>query len=106
MAKFLIEVAYTAEGLNGLRKDKAAGRYAATKQAVESMGGALESMHFALGTDDVILLVDLPDIAAVAALGMAASATGLVRTHTTALLTVAEMDEALTRNPAFRGPGQ
>jgi len=32
MAKFLIQVGYTAEGLKGLMKDKAAGRMAAVKK--------------------------------------------------------------------------
>lgn len=106
MPKFLIEASYTAEGLKGLQKDKASGRVAALTQAVQSLGGALESMHFALGKDDVIIVVDLPDAGAAAALATAASASGLVRTSTTALLTAAEMDQALTRSPAYRGPGQ
>jgi uncharacterized protein with GYD domain len=106
MPKFLVEASYTAEGLKGLQKDKASGRQAALKEATQSLGGAVESMHFALGKDDVIVIVDMPDAGAAAALGAAASATGLVRTRTTALLTVAEMDQALARSPAYRGPGQ
>jgi uncharacterized protein with GYD domain len=106
MPKFLIEASYTAEGLKGLQKDKASGRLAALTQAVQSLGGNLESMHFALGKDDVIVVVELPDAGAAAALGAAASASGLVRTRTTALLTVGEMDQALTKSPAYRAPGQ
>jgi uncharacterized protein with GYD domain len=63
-------------------------------------------MHFALGKDDVVVVIDLPDAAAAAAVSTAASASGLVRTRTTALLTVAEMDQALSRAPDYRGPGQ
>jgi hypothetical protein len=33
-------------------------------------------------------------------------ASGLARTRTTALLTIAEMEEALGRRPDYRGPGQ
>lgn len=106
MPKFLIEASYTADGLKGLQKDRASGRQAAVAQAVQSLGGALEAMHFTLGVHDVVAVVDLPDAAAAAAFSTAASATGLVRTRTTALVTVAEMDEALSRRPAYRAPGQ
>ncbi|MCA1602632.1 MAG: GYD domain-containing protein [Acidobacteria bacterium] len=106
MAKFLIQTSYTPEGIKGLRKDKASGRLAAATQAVQSLGGKLESMHFALGADDVVLIVDLPDVSTAAAFSSAVSASGLVRPRTTALLTVAEMDEALSKSPDYRGPGQ
>lgn len=106
MSKFLIEASYTMEGLQGLQRDKASGRLAAVTRAAQSVGGELESMHFALGADDVIVIVDLPSASAAAALSTAISASGLVRTRTTALLTVAEMDEALDRHPDYRGPGQ
>ena len=69
----------------------------------QSLGGALDSMHFALGERDVIIVVDLPDTVAAAALGASVAASGLVSTRATALLTVAEMDQALTRSPAYRG---
>jgi uncharacterized protein with GYD domain len=106
MPKFLIEASYTAEGLKGLQKDKASGRLAAVTAAVQALGGALESMHFALGADDVVIISDLPDAGAAAALSSAVSATGLARTRTTALLTVAEMDQALGRRSAYVGPGR
>ncbi len=106
MSKYLIEASYTAEGLKGLQKDKASGRLEALTKAVQSLNGKVDSMHFALGDDDVIAILDVPDAGAAAALSAAVSLTGLVRMRTTALLTVAEMDEALARNAAYRGPGQ
>ena len=106
MPKFLIEASYTTEGLKGLKKDKASGRQAAVAEAAKSLGGNLESMHFALGADDVIVVLDLPDASTAAAFSTAVSASGLVRTRTTALLTVAEMDQALAKSPGYRGPGQ
>ena len=105
MPKFLVAATYTAEGLRGLQKDGASGRLAAVVQAVESVGGKLESMHYALGPEDVIMLMDLPDAAAAAALSVAASGSGMVRSRATALLTVAEMDDALARHPQFKAPG-
>jgi uncharacterized protein with GYD domain len=106
MPKFLIEASYTTDGLKGLQKDKASGRLAAVKEALASLGGTLDSMHYSLGTDDVIVIVDVPDAGAAAAFSAAASASGRVRTKTTALLTIAEMDEALSKAPAYRAPGQ
>jgi uncharacterized protein with GYD domain len=106
MSKYLIQASYTAEGLKGLHKDKASGRLEALTKAVQSLNGKVDSMHYALGDDDVIAVVDLADPGTAAALSTAVSATGLVRTRTTALLTVEEMDQALTRSAAYRGPGQ
>jgi uncharacterized protein with GYD domain len=107
MPKFLVQASYTAEGIQGLQKDRASGRQAAVVEAAQSLGGALESMHFALGADDVVIILDLPDVAAAAALGAIVAASGLIRaTRATALLTVAEMDEALSRHPSFHAPGR
>jgi len=64
MAKFLVQAAYTAEGLKGLMKDKAAGRTAAIKKAVASLGGKIEALYWALGDDDAVLIIDMPDAAA------------------------------------------
>src|SRR5207302_10456130 len=96
---------YTAEGLKGLHKDKASGRREAVSHSVAALGGKLEAMYFAFGQDDVCVIVDLPDHASAAAFCMAASASGLVRTHTTPLMTVDEADEALKKNVDYRAPG-
>ena len=105
MAKYLIQSTYTAEGLRALQKDKASGRKQAVIKAVESLDGKVEAFYFALGESDVVVLVELPDAVSAAALSMAASATGLARTRTTALLTVEEADRALTKKLTYRPPG-
>jgi uncharacterized protein with GYD domain len=106
MPKYLISASYTAEGLRGLQRDKASGRRQAITAAVEGVGGKLEALYFALGEDDAYLIVDMPDHASLAALGIAASATGLVRTRTTALMTVEEVDQALAKTVNYRAPGR
>lgn len=106
MPKYLVQASYTAEGLKGLRKDKASGRKQAVSKAIEALGGKLESYYFTFGQDDVFAIVDMPDNASVAAMSMASSASGAVRTRTTALMTVEEADEALAKNVTFRAPGQ
>ena len=105
MPKYLITGSYTAEGLRGLQKDKASGRRQAVSEALSGVGGRLDAVYFALGEDDVYVIVDVPDHITAAALGIAVSARGLIRTKTTALLTVEEVDQALARTVAYRAPG-
>ena len=105
MPKFLVEATYTAEGFKGLAKEKASGRKAAVAQMVKKLGGKLEAIYFCLGENDVVLIVDLPDHLSAAALGSAASGSGMTRTKTTILLTVEETDEALSKAVSYRAPG-
>ena len=105
MPKYLIEASYTAEGLKGLQKDKASGRKFAISKAVEGLEGKVEAVYYALGEHDVFVVADLPDVVSAAALSLTVSATGLVRTKTTALLTVDEADRALSRKISYSGPG-
>src|SRR5437899_565844 len=106
MPKYLISASYSAEGLRGLQKDKASGRRQAVTAAVEGLGGTLECFYNALGAYDVYVIVDLPDNSTAAAIGVTVSATGLVRTRTTALLTVEETDRALEKSITYRPPGR
>ena len=70
------------------------------------MGGTMESFHFAFGKDDALVLVELPDNVAAAALGLAVSSTGLAATRTTVLLTPEEVDQSATRTVNYVPPGQ
>ena len=106
MPKYLIQGRYTSEGLRGLAKDKASGRKAAVQAAMKSVKGKLESLYFALGSDDVVLIVDAPDNIAVAALSMSVGSAGLISVRTTPLLTVDEVDQALASQPKYRAPGE
>ncbi len=63
-------------------------------------------MYFALGDQDVMVIVDLPDAVSVTALALGVSASGLVRTKTTALLTVEETDKALGKKLDYSPPGR
>ncbi|HXH49132.1 MAG TPA: GYD domain-containing protein [Terriglobia bacterium] len=106
MAKYLIQATYSAEGFKGVAKDKASGRKAALEKALSSAGAKLDSMYYSFGDHDVVLIVDAPDNATVAAVGMAACSTGLARTSTTPLLTIEEADQAVKKSVKYRGPGQ
>ena len=106
MPKYLIQAFYSAEGLKGLQKDKASGRKAVVAKAVEGLGGKLEAVYYAFGKDDVIVILDLPDNVSASAFAFAVSASGLVRTKTTPLLTVEETDKALQKKVEYRAPGK
>ena len=106
MPKYLITASYSAEGLQGLQKDKASGRLRAATTAVEAAGGKVECLYFAFGEHDVVGIVDLPDNVTAASLSLAASASGLIRTRTTPLMTVEEVDQALAKSVNYRAPGR
>jgi uncharacterized protein with GYD domain len=90
MPKFLFGGSYTPEGVRGVMKDKGSGRKAVVEKLLASLGGKLESIHFALGEEDVFVIAELPDSVSAAALGMAISASGALRGKTVSLLTVDE----------------
>jgi uncharacterized protein with GYD domain len=52
------------------------------------------------------MIADLPDNTTATAFGLAGSASGLVRTRTTALVTVEEVDRALEKSVSFGAPGR
>jgi uncharacterized protein with GYD domain len=106
MAKYLVKVSYTADGVKGLQKDKASGRRAAVAKLVESDGGKLDAFYFAFGADDVVSIVDLPNNTAAAAFSLAVNAAGLANLSLTPLLTVEEMDAALGKSVNYRAPGR
>lgn len=105
MPKFMIAARYNTAGIEGLKKDKASGREKAIAAACTAAGGRLEALYYALGDDDVFAIVDLPSQVHAAALGLAVGASGLLTARTVALLTVAEMDQALGETTSYRPPG-
>jgi len=48
MPKYLIQASYTSEGVRGLQKDTATARREAVAKLLQSAGGKMESMHYAL----------------------------------------------------------
>ena len=105
VAKYLVRATYTAEGVQGLRKDGGKGRVEAVGKAVSQLGGEVESFYFAFGDYDAYVVVDLPDNATAAALGLAVSGSGAARTGTVVLLTPAEVDDAVAKQVGYRPPG-
>jgi uncharacterized protein with GYD domain len=105
MAKYLIEASYTQDGLKGLLKEGGSGRRAAIEKMTEAAGGRVECFYFAFGDDDVIVVVDLPDNAAAAAVSLGVTASGGAATTIRVLLTPEEIDAAAKRTIEYRAPG-
>jgi uncharacterized protein with GYD domain len=106
MAKYLITASYTTEGVKGLLQAGGTARAEVVRKTVEGLGGRLESLHFAFGADDAVVIVDLPDNVSAAALGLAVSATGHINARTTVLLTPEELDAAAKLQVNYTPPGK
>jgi uncharacterized protein with GYD domain len=102
MPKFLIQASYTVDGLKALKREHALNRMSAVKEAVTSIGGKLDAMYWALGEDEAILILDLPDAETAAALSIHVGAAGLVRTKTIRLLNLKDMEDALSKAIQYR----
>jgi uncharacterized protein with GYD domain len=105
MPKYLWRVRYSFDGARGLLADGGSARTAAIAEMVESVGGRVEACYFAFGPDDLIVIGDVPDEVAAAALSVRTAASGAAVSRTVALLTAAQLDEAVSRDVAYRPPG-
>jgi uncharacterized protein with GYD domain len=105
MPKFLVRAVYTAQGARGVIKDGGSARRKAVEELLASVGGKLEAFYFTFGEDDAVLIIDLPDNEAALAIGMAVGASGAVRSQTTVLIPIEEVDRAVKRSIHFRPPG-
>jgi len=105
MPKFLIQANYTLDGVKGVRSAGGSARRDAVAKVAESVGGRLESFHFALGERDAYVVVDLPDNETATAVALTVNASGSVTVTTVALLTPEEVDAAAKRSVDYRPPG-
>jgi len=106
MPDYLVTASYTAEGVKGVLKTGGTARADAVEKAVKGLGGKVRSFHFAFGGDDAIVVVELPDNVAAAALGLAVASAGLSSIKTTVLLTPSEIDDAAKKQVAYTPPGK
>ena len=107
MPHYLVQASYTAQGVSGLVKNPE-DRAAAIRPLVEGMGGRIESMYFAFGESDVVVIAELPDNVTMAAFSMAVAAGGGVTNFkTTVLLPMSEGVEAARKagSISYRPPG-
>ncbi len=105
MPKYMLQGSYSADGVKGVLKDGGTGRRTAIESALKGMGGRLESIYFAFGDIDVVVIIELPDQTTAAAFALGVGSTGLVSVKTTVLLTPEEIDGAGKTTLSYRGPG-
>ena len=106
MPKYMLKANYVGEGVKGLLKEGGSGRRDAAKKAIKSLGGKLESFHFAFGQHDAYLIMDVPDNVAATRLALAVGASGAVTVETVVLMTPEEVDAACKKAPSYRAPGK
>ncbi len=105
MPKYLVEASITVEGLKGTLQEGGTARHTAVKEAVESLGGTLESFYYAFGDTDVVGIADMPSPEAMAAFAATVGASGTAAVKTTVLLTPEDVDAAAKMTPRYRPPG-
>jgi len=104
MARYLWQVCYTAEGARGLLAQGGTARRDAIVEMVQSVGGRVESCYYAFGHHDLIVIGEVPDEVAAAALSVRTAASGAAVSRTVALLTPEQLDEATQRSVEYRPP--
>ncbi len=105
MGKYLLQASYTQSGLQGLEREGGTGRRKALAEAIEGVGGSLESMYYAFGGTDLYITADLPSETAAAALSLEIGAVGAIRVQITILITPEMVDDAIAMDVPYRPPG-
>ena len=106
MPKYMIEAAYSPEGLKGLIAKGGSSRREAIQAMAESLGGSVDALYFAFGDSDIFVVIDMPDNVSVAAVMMTVSASGaLANAKTTVLLTPEDVDSAAQKSVDYSPPG-
>lgn len=106
MAKFMWTGSYTAEGSKGIIAEGGSSRKAMVEKMAESLGCKLECMYFALGTDDIVIIMEGPDTVTAASISLTVAAAGAAKGRLTVLMTAEEVDRAAKMSPAYRPPGK
>lgn len=106
MAKYLLKVSYSADGLKGVMKEGGTNRVKAVERALAGVGGSLESFYFAFGGVDVYVTVDVPDNTAAIAMAAAVGSSGAIESYeTVVLLSPSEVDKAMNLAVDYAPPG-
>lgn len=104
MPKYLVQGSYTDQGLKGLQKEGGSKRRGMVEKLAEEMGGKLEVFYYAFGSDDFVIILDLPSNIDMAATAIVAQASGMMKSRVTVLMAPEEVDQAVRRKVDFRPP--
>ena len=106
MPLYLLRFSYTTESVKAMLANPH-DRAKAASEAAETLGAKLQGFWWALGEFDGVALVEAPDNMTAGALSILVGGSGaLSRLETTALLTIDEAQEALTKaaGASYRPP--
>lgn len=106
MPRYMVQVRFSEQAVRGLLNQGGSARRASVEKSIANLGGSVEAYYFTFGAQDAVVIVDLPDNATAAAVGMAVGASGAGSTTTTPLLTCEEMDAAARIEVDYRPPGE
>ena len=108
MPKYLIQGSYSQQGLKGVLTEGGSKRREAAEQIIKGTGGRLEAYYYAFGSDDFVIIAELPSNVDAAALSMAVNASGAVHSRITVLITPEEADQATQKMKTvkYRAPGE
>ncbi len=104
MPKYLVQGSYTDQGLKGLLKEGGSKRREMVEKLAEEMGGKLDVFYFAFGSDDFVIILDLPSNIDMAATAIVAQASGMVKSRVTVLMAPEDVDQAVQRKVDFHPP--
>jgi uncharacterized protein with GYD domain len=104
MPKYLVQGYYTDQGLKGLLEEGGSKRRVMVEKLAEEMGGKLEVFYYAFGSDDFVIILDLPSNIDMAATAIVAQASGMVKSRVTVLMAPEDVDQAVQRKVDFRPP--
>ena len=104
MPKYLVQGSYTDQGLKGLLKEGGSKRREMVEKLAGEMGGKLEVFYYAFGSDDFVIILDLPGNIDMAATAIVAQASGMVKSRVTVLMAPEAVDQAVQRKVDFRPP--
>lgn len=105
MARYLLKIRYSVEGIGGVRKEGGTARAEVARKLIEGVGGKMLSFDFAFGEVDAYALIEAPSNSAVAGAATIVSSAGGATVETVTLISPAEMDEAVRGQAEYRKPG-
>jgi len=95
MPFYLIRASYSSAATNNMVQHPQH-REEVLRKTCKSLGGKMHNFFFSFGEYDAVVLAELPDNKAAAALSLSAEASGALKAiHTTVLLTVDEAMESM-----------
>lgn len=106
MPRFFVKATYAPAGVKGLVKEGGTRRAESIRKLIESAGGRLESVNFAVGKSETYVVCELPDNTSATAMALTVNAAGFVNVRITPVLTPEELDAASRQKVEYVPPGE